>query len=73
MTGPEHIADRPSWNCRACGDPWPCAPARKALIAELTMVGLAVYMWTNLEEAARDLSGEPFGEVYTRFLGWSRG
>src|SRR4051794_13841654 len=41
----EHSAERPSWDCRACGRPWPCDPAREHLQSEMDGTVLAVYMW----------------------------
>ena len=71
-SGSEHIAARPSWDCLACGKPWPCDPARESLAAELDRVRLAMYAWTNLEEAAGDLRGMPAHEAFDRFLAWTR-
>ncbi len=68
----EHIAHRPSWDWRACGRPWPCHPAREALAAELSPVRLAMYLWTNLEEAAGDLPALPAAEAFDRFIAWTR-
>jgi hypothetical protein len=34
MTETTHIADRPSFDCRACGEPWPCVPAQENLLRE---------------------------------------
>lgn len=30
----DHTADRSSWDCRVCGQPWPCAPGKVALAEE---------------------------------------
>lgn len=68
----EHVAERPSWDCLNCGKPWPCDPAREALAAELGSVQLAMYLWTNLEEAAGDLIGMPVAEAFDRFIAWTR-
>jgi hypothetical protein len=68
--GGEHMAERPSWDCRACGSPWPCDPAREALTIEMDRVALSIYMWLNLEEAARDIFHEPVPEVFGRFIQW---
>ncbi len=29
-----HLPRRPSWECRACGEPWPCQPACTILDAQ---------------------------------------
>ena len=68
----EHIAERPSWDCRACARPWPCDPAREGLVAELDPVQLAMHAWLNLEEAAQDLPFASADEMFDRFLAWTR-
>jgi hypothetical protein len=68
----EHVAERPSWDCRACGNPWPCDPAREALVTEMDRVTLAIYMWSNLEEAAMDMPRGPVSELFERFIRWTR-
>lgn len=68
----EHTAQRPSWDCRACDKPWPCDPAREALAAEKERVSLSVYMWMQLEDAARDLPNEPASALFERFIHWTR-
>ncbi|MEV6599349.1 hypothetical protein AB0M36_21210 [Actinoplanes sp. NPDC051346] len=66
-----HTPDKPSWDCLACGRPWPCDPAREALSSEMDRVRLAVFMWEALEEAVRDLPPTPFTEIVERFLAWT--
>jgi hypothetical protein len=68
----EHIAARPSWDCRACSKPWPCDPAREGLASEMDRVSLAIYMWTNLEEAIGDMPTGPPSELFERFIRWTR-
>ena len=67
----EHTPARPSWDCRACGRPWPCDAARKRLTGELGRVDLAVLMWDHIEEAARDMPRIPASELFDRFLRWT--
>lgn len=67
----EHAADRPSWHCRSCGEPWPCDPARERLAAGMGRVSLSVYMWSSLEEAARDMPDGPPQELFERFIRWT--
>jgi hypothetical protein len=67
----DHTADRPSWDCRACGKPWPCDPARERLAEEMDRISLAMYMWTNLEEAVADLPPGPPSELFERFIRWT--
>lgn len=68
----DHTPARPSWDCLACGRPWPCDPAREQLTRRYDGIGLAVYAWDRLEEAAGDLNGVPAEELFTRFLAWTR-
>jgi hypothetical protein len=69
-----HTADRPSWHCRICGDPWPCASARASLVATLSPTLLAMYMWSNYEEAilSGNLVTEEAAQAYDRFILWAR-
>ena len=68
----EHHADRTSWNCQVCGEPWPCAPAREQLEATHDRVSLAMRMATELFDAAGVLHDEPPGALFDRFLLWTR-
>ncbi len=67
-----HVAVRPSWDCVACDEPWPCDPAREALTAELSATSLRIHMWSRLEVAAGDLPTMPARELFDRFLRWTR-
>jgi hypothetical protein len=71
MAGTEHLAGRPEWDCRSCGRPWPCDPAREGLIAEMDRTALSVYMWVNLEEAVLELPRTPASELFERFIAWT--
>lgn len=72
MDHAEHIAERPSWDCLACGKPWPCDPAREQLRTEMDPVQLATYMWSCVEEAAGVLGDLSMSETFDRFLAWTR-
>ncbi|WP_255510065.1 flavin reductase [Micromonospora sp. AP08] len=72
------MAARPSWRCRACGAPWPCSPARLALLGEYRedRIALLVYLGTLLCEATADLT-DAHGRnapqrLADRFLTWAR-
>jgi hypothetical protein len=69
----QHVAERPSWDCAACGKPWPCDPAREEL-ARRTGGGtpLAIAGWSYLEDFVRDQGPGPLAEVFDRFIGWTR-
>ena len=66
------------WRCRACGAPWPCQPARLALLVEYRgeRTGLLVYLGALMVEAGDQL-GQLNGhsrpaDLHERFLGWAR-
>ncbi|WP_232050327.1 hypothetical protein [Actinoplanes sp. OR16] len=67
----QHMPARPSWECRACGRPWPCEPARERLTRDNGRFDLALLMWDHLEEAARDMPQSPASELFDRFLRWT--
>ncbi|GIE77546.1 hypothetical protein Aph02nite_34960 [Actinoplanes philippinensis] len=69
----EHVCERPSWECRACGDPWPCAPARASLSDGADRVMLTMYMWGHLDRAMTELPPGPPTELFDRFLRWTDG
>jgi hypothetical protein len=66
---------RPSWQCLACGEDWPCPPRRSELRAGSPRgrVSLALFMAQYFQEALDDHPHTPAGDVYARFLGWVRG
>ncbi len=68
----DHTAERPSWDCRSCGKPWPCDPAREQLASEMGGTALAIFMWLHLEEAVGDLPPGPPAELFDRFVSWTR-
>jgi len=69
---PEHVAERPAWTCRACGDEWPCEPAKAAMRAEAQRTYLGMLMWTFLESFAQDATEEQFQDAFKRFIAWTR-
>jgi hypothetical protein len=71
LTGAPHVEERPSWDCRACGRPWPCDRARAELASALSPVALRTAMWMRLEVAASDLPLGPPAELFERFLRWA--
>lgn len=70
----EHPLALPSWDCAACGQPWPCAARRESYLKEYRgariSLGLAMASW--LVTAINDLPQEPVDALYVRFLGWIR-
>jgi hypothetical protein len=73
MSGDEHKADRPSWDCGTCGAPWPCEPAREQIIAEHG-AGTRLVLWMSIDmiDAARENPGLLPGQLYERFISWTR-
>lgn len=73
-----HLPMRPLWLCRGCGAPWPCQPARLALLVEYRAdrTALLIYLSTLMAEAGAQLSqlnGSAVAEDLTeRFLTWAR-
>ncbi|GAA2545262.1 hypothetical protein GCM10010435_12700 [Winogradskya consettensis] len=72
----EHQGGRPTWDCRVCGQPWPCATAKVELAEQYQRFphGLSVVVGSFLIEAIDDWaagSGMPPPDLYERFLGWA--
>ncbi|GIF02917.1 hypothetical protein [Actinoplanes siamensis] len=71
----EHLHDRPGWNCRICGRPWPCATAKTNLLYEyrafpsLLRIYLSAQMYDAIEDMVTD-EGIPLN-LYERFLAWA--
>jgi hypothetical protein len=69
----EHTPEKPSWDCRACGRPWPCDPAREAMLIEFS--GMPSVLMFYLSSQATDAHGDlrlPSGELFERFQAWVR-
>lgn len=71
MSSDGHVPRRPTWECVACGQPWPCPPARAQLTAELAAerVSTVSYLTAQMWVAYADLRA-PVAELVARFLGW---
>jgi len=73
----EHTPARPGWRCSACGDEWPCAPAKVRLSDEYRLdtsrllTHLARQMWEAFDDGLTDdrSVAVPLG-LRERFLGW---
>lgn len=77
IAGELHIPTRPTWRCEvsACGAPWPCPPARAAIVAAIASgltdrAGQTVYLSGQMMEAVVELSAEEMPDPHGRFLGW---
>lgn len=66
--GPAHQPQRPSWECTACGDPWPCARAWEVLREQFPSGALGMFMVTMLTIAAGDMPAARPGILYLRFI-----
>ena len=70
-----HRADRPSWYCVICDQPWPCAPAKVELAEEFLndRVSGTIYLAMCMHDAIDDnfyRAGPAPAELWNRFLGW---
>jgi hypothetical protein len=70
----EHLHERPDWNCRACGQPWPCATAQARLLHEYRAFPslLRVYLSTQMYEALEDMAAGGGPSLHERFLAWAQ-
>ncbi|MEV4625217.1 hypothetical protein AB0J90_02845 [Micromonospora sp. NPDC049523] len=82
VTEPMHVAGRPHWKCKACGQPWPCATARTELLTGYhgMPLSLSLYLASLHLDCLNDLyalnpnpddSVPQPSEVFTRFYGWT--
>lgn len=70
-----HATQRPSWDCEACLQPWPCANAKELLLEEFSGYPsvLAIYMSAQLCEAMLDLTAHGSDappDLFDRFMSW---
>jgi hypothetical protein len=76
VTANEHLHDRPSWDCRLCRQPWPCAKAKADLLTEFQAFPsvLTIYLSSQMYDALTDMTADgqpvPFN-LYERFLSWA--
>lgn len=70
--GPLHLAVQPGGVCRVCGDPWPCAVERAALVQEYrdARSSLLIYLCLQLIDALERSPVSVAGELCVRYLGW---
>lgn len=72
MTETTHVPKAPSWRCRDCRTPWPCAPARADMMASMDRTARVIYISMQMAEAAKDQPHLSADELFARFLGWAR-
>lgn len=72
--GLSHPPSRPSWDCASCRQPWPCHVSRVELAERYARdrVGLAVYVGMQLDHAVREMTAADAGDLYERFVAWTR-
>jgi hypothetical protein len=77
MIGPQerwlvHVPAHPSYACRSCGNPWPCRPARLALVTAFRRdrVGLMVYLASHLTRALEELPDAHPALIAGQILHW---
>lgn len=71
--GSDHLPDRATYDCHACGKPWPCDPAREHLMTHMPdRIDRAIRLWDELENAIYTLPPEPLDVLLDRFLRWAR-
>lgn len=66
-----HEPTTPAWECRDCGQSWPCPSRRQLLLREYgpQPASLSVYLAACLAAATADLPTPP-ADLQERFLGW---
>lgn len=71
---PPHPPTRPGWHCERCDAPWPCDTARMQLAEQYgaDRVGLSLHMGGRLVQAVRELPTTAPGELFERFVQWTR-
>lgn len=74
LSGIEHQPTRPTWECRRCQGPWPCAAGRVQLAEAYRddRSGLAIYMGKLYAAALEELPTIPPGPLYEQFVAWTR-
>ncbi|MFY1689209.1 flavin reductase [Plantactinospora sp. WMMB782] len=67
-----HLPEHPSYRCRDCGNPWPCAPARLALLVGFRgdRIGLLVYLAGHLARALEELPDTHPALIAGQILHW---
>ncbi len=72
-----HQPDRPTWDCLACGEPWPCAPGKVELVEQGSVHRRSLRLY--LESCAIDMIDDRVDghrvsgrddAIYDRVLGW---
>ena len=70
----EHVPRRPAWECRRCGETWPCAGAKTDLLTEYAdclgqlVLYLALQKWDAFEDYATSSAVPP--DLDERFIDW---
>jgi hypothetical protein len=72
-----HLPERPSWDCEACGKPWPCAVAKTELMEQYGRwdLSLSLLLGLYLVDAIDDYCGGRQSlpaDLHFGILGWAR-
>lgn len=69
----DHEPDPENWDCKSCGDPWPCEPAKKVMVETMSPTELRINQWTDFERAVTShrVQGLNAQELWDRFFGWT--
>lgn len=69
-----HPPTRPGWHCERCDVPWPCDTARMQLAEQYgaDRVGLSMHLGGRMSLAVRELPNATPGELFERFVRWTR-
>jgi hypothetical protein len=72
-----HIPSRPDWQCKSCGEAWPCVPAKGLMLIEFAGCELTLmeYLATQCVAAIDDFRGGTHQvpkDLFGRFLGWAK-
>ncbi|MGW4467143.1 hypothetical protein [Micromonospora sp. NPDC004704] len=68
-----HVAARPDWSCRACGQEWPCIVRKRQLkyLYQGNPIGLENQLHLLLRQAREELPALTDEELAERFVRWS--
>lgn len=74
MSADQHEADRSTWDCKACGTPWPSCEESRAQLVDEHGWGTHLTLWMSIDmiDAARANPKIPPHVLYQRFVAWTK-